>query len=402
MSDSLFPEEDLDRLLKTFIPSKLGLREQFEQSLLDRGVSMRSACDILGIQHRTLIGILDGKQKSVDILMLANLADFMRLTKEEALGLLFNQVSTNFKDELMENRKRLFILDNFDLTSLKKSGFLEDITDFTYIEERIVSYFELNSIFEYGSDISGVAFSSGKPKPKTKLAREFWIEAAAKNLKRINNYYDFDRAKLIEYIPSIRWHTMNVKNGLFQVIRDLFKLGVTIIFQPYISNIHVRGATFSVHDKPCIVITNYRKYYSSLWFTLMHELHHVLYDWDEINNQSYHISGELDLFSPNEIEADDFAREYLFSREKMNKVRNLIDNQHFILEYAKSNHVHPSIIYSFFCKDNETDEEVWKKYTKLIPDYSEAVSALANNPWQNRKSTREVVNQQNASVFDGI
>ncbi|UHG92525.1 ImmA/IrrE family metallo-endopeptidase [Spirosoma oryzicola] len=394
----------VDRLIDgLFSQQKMGLRELFEQRLLELDLTQTKAQDLLGVQRRTLNGILDGTQKNIDFSALSRLAYFLQITNAEVIGLLLEKLEKNFPDEFFDYQKREFILNHFDLANLMKCGFLDTISDFEHIEERITSYFGLSSIYDYGKDIIRPAFSSGARKPKNEFNKNFWVESALNSLRLINNPYDYNRSKLLDFIPSIRWHSINVKKGLFQVSRDLFKLGVTVIFEDYINGIFVRGATFAVNDKPCVVLTNYSRFYPSLWFALMHELHHVLYDWDEIKANTYspyHLSGELDMFTKNEVEADEFAREFLFPSERMNRVNSQIGNETFVAQAAKAYQIHPSIIYINYCwehKDNDAD--IFAKFSKYLPDYSEAVKSI---PWQSRKTVKELAKQRKEYNFNSL
>lgn len=366
-------------LADAFNQPKMDLREVFEQRLNKLELSVTSALSLLGIEHRALNGILDGTQKRIDISALLRLALFLGISNEEIIKLLLEKTEKSFENDLLDYSKRAFIFQNFDLTALLKAGFIESTTDFDHIEHQIVEYFGFKSIFDYGKEFIDAAFSSGKPKPKNRLTRDFWIQSAAQKLKKINNPYDYDRSKLLAYIPTMRWHTTNIRGGLYQVIRELFKLGVTVIFEPYMSSLYVRGATFAMNEKPCIVITNYTKYYPSLWFTLIHELHHVLYDWEDIWVNNFLVSGELDINAIKEVEADDFAREFLFSSEKMRRVKPHIDNQTFVFECAKAYNIHFSFIYIFYCwEQDKIDKDVWAKYKRYIPDASEAIELISS------------------------
>ena len=104
-----------------------------------------------------------------------------------------------------------------------------------------------------------------------------------------------------------------MQNGLLAVARALFNIGITVIFQPSISRLQIRGATFCCNNKPCIVLSNLNNRFPTLRFVLLHELYHVLNDFEEITQRSYHVSeeGGADLFLIDEFGPDEFARDYL-------------------------------------------------------------------------------------------
>lgn len=399
-----FHEEDRHFLGSIFGQDEDELKRRYEKRLGELGINQTTALAILDIESRTLGGILEGTQKRLDFMALVRFAHFLNVPVERVVNLLLSKLEISYKEEIDEYKIREFIANNFDLNALYKIGFLSSTTDYKYIKDRLTSYFGYKSIFEYESEKSESALSSStKRKPKDKLTKNFWLKSARRNALKINNYFEYDRAKLFEYIPKLRWHSMNEEKGLYQTIRDLFKLGVTVIFEPYIEGIYVRGATFAVNDKPAIILTNYTNYYPSLWFALMHEIHHVLYDWESIQAELYHVSGALDLFSKEEVDADDFARSCLVPAEMMRDVVPYIGNSTFVREFAKANYIHPSIIYIFYCWDNQdNDKKVWGRFNEFIPNVSKAVSALNGNPWQNRKSIKEITQQRQEEVFNGL
>jgi len=191
---------------------------------------------------------------------------------------------------------------------------------------------------------------------------------------------------------------MNVEKGLLLVAQTLFKLGITLILIPkFTTDLHVRGATLSYQDKPCIVLTNYTKFYASIWFALIHELFHVLYDWDEIRNERYHISGETESIKINEVEADSFARQYLFSDEKMNLIKPRINEPNYVKEFAAKNHIHPSIIYTFYNFDN-ADEKNYAKFNKYMPDFSNLLKSFKSDEFLNFNPVKQTSNKRNLDI----
>jgi HTH-type transcriptional regulator/antitoxin HigA len=401
--------QEVDKLLETLLKkSSMDLRKLFDMRIKAEHISHSAALALLKVEHRALNGVLDATQKRHDLLMLKRLADFLQVPFEQLVAELVENLEINYAYEVSATKKEEFIRRNFNLPYLKQIGLIDDPKDIHYAEQMLVEHFGYDSIFDYEKDAVGVAFSSGKPKSKTTFEKDFWAARSAKVLGGINNFFTYDRDKLKAYIPHIRWHSMNVKKGLFQVIRDLFKLGITIIMRPYDAKLYARAATLAVKDnqgfeKPGIVLTPYSPYYPTMWFALLHELHHVLYDWEEIKDLTYHITGELDLFSMKETEADDFATNMLLQGSKYEQVKPYIDNRIFVEEFAKVNQVHSSIIYIRYCREMaETDPDVWARYQHFIPKHTEAMLALPGNPWQSRATLKKIAAQTQEEYFKGI
>lgn len=398
MSDNNFVNSVIHGLFK---PSSL--KELFEKKLLELEMSPRSVLDILGIQHRTLNGILDGSQKVVDYTNFIKLANFLQIPKEEVIKLYADELEANYPTTTISPDKIKFIKNNFDLAVLKKAGFINSITDFTEIENRIVSRLGLRSIFEYRKPSVDVAFSSGLYKPKNELTRAFWIQAAMTCFEEINNPHEYDRQQLVDYFPQIRWHCINVEKGLLEIIKGLYKIGITVIYQPPLQTLQLRGATFSINDKPCIVLTNYVGFYSTLWFALIHELYHVIFDWDEIKDNKYHLTDDAnEQLSVKEREkmADDFAREYLFSKEKTATVRPYLNDDAYVKNFAINNHIHHSMVYVFNAFDTgKHNRMAWAKARKQSPDVNDTTK-LIDLPWSEHTPIETILLKRKFEIYN--
>ncbi|RZK44323.1 MAG: hypothetical protein EOO61_04240 [Hymenobacter sp.] len=370
---------DIDALLNGLMkPDKQTLQALFDKKLLELDMALTNACKIIDIQPRTLKGILSGTQKLVDITNLAKLASFLQLSKEQVVKLYLDAVEEHFPTNTITPDRISFIKDNFDLAVLRKAGLLDNITDFAHIEKRLTARLGLKSIFEYRKPNVDIAFSSGNFKTENNLTRAYWVNAATVAFKEISNPYSYSREELIKLVPQLRWYTTNVDLGLVDVVKQLYKVGITVIFQQSLQTLQLRGATFSVNSKPCIALTNYVGFYPTVWFALMHELYHVLFDWEEIKANKYHLtddSNEQLSVREREKEADDFARGYLFSREKTDQVRRFINDAEYVAEFAAENHVHPSFPYVFTARDSDS-RTAWALARANSPDVNRAIGLI--------------------------
>ncbi len=386
-----------DFLRDLFKPRKETLKELFDRRISELEVSHTNAAEILKMEPRTLTGILLGTQKRVDYTNLFKLADFLQVSREEVVLSYTELLEKNFSVEVGITPDRIdFIKKNFDLSALKKAGFIDDITDFESIEKKLLISLGLKSISDYRPLTEENAYSAGMLIPKNDLTRSLWKGVALEFFEELSNPYEYNRSALINYFPEIRWHSTNVNLGFTNVIRDLYRIGVTVLYQPSLSQLHLKGWTVSVNNKPCIVISDYYGFYTTLWFSLIHELFHVLFDWDEIFLGKYHISEDgidnLTLLEK-EKEADSFAREYLFSKDKTDQVRPFLKNTDYVKEFAQNNHVHPSMIYVFNAKDRGNGNKLaWSMARKHNPTTEMKVMLKPiTNAWENHKSAREFI-----------
>lgn len=402
---------EIDKLLSgalkhTVNHNAVTLKERFEKRAEELSISPTAALDILNIEYRALNGILNGTQKNVDFTALSKIARFLGITYPEVIELYLRNLDSNYQKEIGYTEKGKFIVANFDLAILKKLKIIDSINDLGLVEKQILNILGLKNIFDYDREKIDAAFSSANIGVKNSRIRDFWIWYASSELALYNNPYEFNKQELINLFPELRSYSMDEEKGLLQVILILYKLGITVIFQPSMPTLHLRGATISVNDKPCIIITDYKGYYPTLWFALFHELFHVLFDWEEIRINKYHLSLEDDLtydVKKREEEANRFAREYLFSDKKLEAIKMNLNDEFFIEAIAKKNQIHSSIIYAFNAFDwGKNDKRVWGKIAKKVPNILATLRPLYYYEWGERKAFEEISKIRKKTIFNDL
>lgn len=365
---------DISGLMRSYNDKdKRSLKERFEMQLKNLQINQTQALVAMQIESRALHALLAGTSSRVDILSLVKLSHFLEISQTEAINQYLDFLKKPDDEQIGILERRKHILKNFNLSELKNEGIIESSTDLDHVESILIKCFDYHSIFDYRKDVLNPAYSSAKISSDNQML-DYWIEFARQVFRKIYNTNPYDRKGLIDCFPTIRWHSMNVEKGLWEIIRVLFKMGITVIYLPKFSKLHIRGATFSVNGKPCIVLTDYKGNYATLWFALLHELHHVLFDWDDILVNSYHISDKTDLYTKVEIEdvANQFAKDYLFSDKKVQDVLPHFNNRLYIKEYAKRSDVHESIVYTMLAfKRNK-----WGWLKEFLPDINRCLKMV--------------------------
>jgi len=260
-------------------------------------------------------------------------------------------------------------------------GFIEKESTVDDLKERVCNFFQIASIYEYESELNEALYSKTKRKFSDKM-KDFWIKSSYKYFELIDNPNDYSREDLKDLIPKIKPYTQNIENGLLTVFRALYNVGVTVVFQPMLPKTQIRGATFLFNNKPCIVVTDLNKSYPTIWFALLHELHHSLFDLEQLSQSRYHLTGEPDLFLMQEDKANQFASDYLVSEEKMRYIEPLIHNHLMVTKFSKELQVHPSIIYSQFqFRQAELGNNYWAAFKEYFPDVELAKKYLNISNW---------------------
>lgn len=359
------------------------LQQAFDIELERSGLTRTQVGRLLDIQHRTLDNILSGEGKGHDVTQVLKLGAFCGLDVSQTLAMYLTVLPAQKVGEIQDAIELSRLNGLFNLKELKGLGLIPNDKNLRDIVARIKSFFGISTLAEYESLIHHTLFSKSKRQNKSDKMLDFWTTASIRLFEQISNPHPYDRAALTEIIPHIRAQSQDVKFGLLKVARALYAAGVTLAFQPKIPNTNIKGATLVVDESPCIVITDHGRSYPRLWFSLLHELHHVLYDLKSITNYRYHLSGESALQSLQEDAADQFARDMLCSYGKLDELGKLIHNPHVVKTKAMRWRVHPSIVYATFqYRMAEQEEDYWGAFRNQFPNFDEAVTQLNNSLWE--------------------
>lgn len=154
----------------------------------------------------------------------------------------------------------------------------------------------------------------------------------------------FDKKGLEELYDQINIYS-NLNNGLNLFIEKLNTIGVIAFVLPHLQKTYLDGAAFYCKNSPVIVYTSRYKRIDNFWFTMAHEIAHILYHLDEKN------SFFLDNFREEEIndvekEANEKASEKLKHNEILDFLKlklNYLSKQD-IVNCAEELQIHPAII----------------------------------------------------------
>lgn len=363
------------------LPETPSIKSLFFDKLRTSGLSKTQYENLANIQRRSLDGILDNTSKQTDIINLLKLGEFLELSFRDILIYYFKDRPVEEIKELQTSMDVTFINKYFDLKTLANLGFIQKDSSVEDLKKRICTFFHIPSIYVYDNELNEALYSRTRRRFSDKM-KDFWIKSSYKYFELINNPNDYSRDALKELIPKIKPYTQNIENGLLTVFRALYNIGVTVVLQPMLPKTQIRGATFLINDKPCIIVTDLNKSYPTIWFALLHELHHALFDLEQLAQSRYHLTGEPDLFLIQEEKANQFAADYFVSEEKMRYIDPLIHNNLMVSKFAKELQVHPSIIYSQYQhRQAELGNNYWAAFKDYFPSVESTKKYLNISHW---------------------
>lgn len=173
-----------------------------------------------------------------------------------------------------------------------------------------------------------------------------WIQTAINFSHRIETN-PYDAEKLKAYLPELRSMTVQSPEVFMPRMREIFaECGVAFVLLPNLKNSGVNGAVKWINDERVVLAMNNRRLDADIfWFSLFHEIKHVLQRKIKTVFISYGEKEMIELNEKLEEDADNFATNYLipavaFRRFSPNKFTSDAE----IIAFAKSIGVHPGIV----------------------------------------------------------
>ncbi|MEZ4686999.1 MAG: HigA family addiction module antitoxin [Bacteroidia bacterium] len=155
----------------------------------------------------------------------------------------------------------------------------------------------------------------------------------------------FSKKTLEKALPQLKQIMVAVEKDFFhQAQQLLLRCGVKLLCTPKLPKAPVNGVSRWINQVPIIQLSDRWKRYDIFWFTLFHELGHILLHetrFISMENIEYD-----DLDKDKEKEADDFAMRQLFSEEEETDFFKKYSTfgKEEIISFAGAIQTHPAII----------------------------------------------------------
>ena len=149
---------------------------------------------------------------------------------------------------------------------------------------------------------------------------------------------------------------------LDEIKNHLSSCGVALVYEPHLPHTYINGVSYKVTcDKAIIMISDRGKRDDILWFTLFHEIAHLL------KHSKKDIFIDQDGDSKNEIEreADDYSKNILIKNSIYNEFirENDVYTERKIISFAAKNNISTSVVVGRLQKDGLIK---WNEFNSLI------------------------------------
>jgi len=243
---------------------------------------------------------------------------------EMVLGLpasFWNQLEATYRENLAKVDEEnsidsdIEIMEKIPYSELVRNGWIRPATSKFEKVITLRQYFEVTSLSIIDDQkINKIACRRKSDSEKSHYSLLAWAQQA-KLVARNRDVGKIDIRGLKEHIPEIRSmskYTPDVFCG--DLITLLSKYGISLVFLPHIGGSFLHGATFVDGKKIVIGLTVRGKYADIFWFSLFHELGHIL---------EGHVFQEDGTTKSDEDDADAFARDILIPPSDYDHLRSI-------------------------------------------------------------------------------
>lgn len=157
----------------------------------------------------------------------------------------------------------------------------------------------------------------------------------------------FNKKKFEEAVEFALTQTCNHQGFLNAIRKVFYEAGVVLVVLPNLKNSGINGATKKIDGKIMLMVNDRRHYADTFWFTLFHEIGHIM-------NGDYGITFK-DNKNESEDTADLYAQRKLIPQEQYEEFIycNKVFNEKNIREFAASIHQDPGIVFGRLQNDGK-------------------------------------------------
>jgi len=288
------------------------------------GETIREELEYYGWDQKDLAEIIGRTEKSVSQLI----TNKTPITYETAclLSKIFKQstqfwlnLDANYRERLQESAKmketeaKALIYRYMPIRELRKRINLPLKTE--DLVEEIKRFWDISELdFGFLESQAQVCFR------KSEAYRNFnpyyaltWLQLARNILKKEKPKVKYSRTRLQKVANQLAKYTI-ASDGVEQFVAELSECGVLFLQLDHFQQTYIDGASFFDQNRPVILYTARHNRVDNFWFTMAHELGHVLLHEENQGTIFIDSMDHLDLSDTREKEADVFAENSLQSK----------------------------------------------------------------------------------------
>ncbi len=345
------------------------IREQMEM----RQWTQEDLAQVMGLTVKHVNKILQDKQP-------------LTLDVARILGEVFNtsagywiNIDTSYRlwlaqektDKELEADIKSKVYERMPVKDMLTKGWLKPFKNAKGLEEQVLKFWDCTKLDFSFLDDQYVAFLQRKSEAYNQFNASYAVTWYRKAINEAVHFQHlpYKKNKLVEMYDNLHTYTADEK-GINRFIKELESIGVIFFVLPHLQKTYLDGAAFFSGKNPVIVYTGRYSRIDHFWFTIAHEIAHVLNHLDDktpflLDNLA---EGHTNLM---EAEANELAAEKL----KHSEISNFLEPHLKYLttkkveECAAEYNVHPSIIVGKLAHDKKISYNNQKLYKENVLEY---------------------------------
>jgi HTH-type transcriptional regulator/antitoxin HigA len=273
----------------------------------------------------------------------------------------------NQQKEQAKLKEEAGLVTKYCYNELKKLGLVENKTKPADKVLELHKYFGVTSLYNIQSVKRYAPLYRQNITKKNKVSSEAlasWLRLGELKAQKINcRSFDYNKLKLL--LPEIRGLTLLPPEKFQPVLETkLAEAGVALVVVPHLPKTCAHGAAFWLNQNKTIIMLTIRGSWADMfWFSLFHELGHILLH----NKSSVFIESDSDDFiiQKHEDDADKFAADNLIPPSQY---KIFINGKSFyksdIKTFAKEMNIHTGVIVGRLQHENRIDKS-WHNDLRL-------------------------------------
>lgn len=253
----------------------------FIQRQMDaRGWTQKDLADVLGLSVKEVNHLLQNKQ-SITFETAQLLENAFSISAQTWLNheLRYRESKQKSEKKARQVRIKSPIYEYMPINEMTKKGWLSKVKKAEDLETQVMDFWETNALdFRFMLDTSNLRIACKKSETMQNFnlyALKCWKQKASL-IARSMSACKYNRDKLETLYNSISQFTTDEKNGVGRFLKCMNDCGVKFFVLSHLQHTYLDGATFMDNENPVIVYTGRYKRLDNFWFTLAHEIAHVL------------------------------------------------------------------------------------------------------------------------------
>lgn len=315
-----------------------------ERELEERGWTQRDLAEIMGRPPQAINEIVRGVKQitpetAIELAAVFGTSPEMWSNLEATYRLRRAQQHRDIPNQQIARRSQLFSL--APVAELIRRGWIRAREDIGDLEQDVCRFLDIRSLEE--TPVLAATCRHTRERGPEHAAQVAWVRRV-QQLGRQHEVAPFDQARLHRAIPDIRALAQRVED-IVHVPHLLHTLGIRFVIVRHLHRTSIDGAVCVLNGQPIIALSLRYDRIDAFWFTLMHELAHLV-----LGHQQFHLDN-LDDQEANqiaqEVEANQQARAWLVNQQNL---QTFVAHTHpyisraTIMHFAETEGVHPGIV----------------------------------------------------------